>query len=154
MNNDVINVNGREIPLNEVEIPLSNGGTEIQKEAQFFSKIISVSGTPQPNSNGTEFRIATIQFVDANGEQVTHTAMMWEKSFAQYQEGLASGTINEGESHLTTLRVSQSRPNPSIVVSHLTTASQASLSTFGLEGVTFGKVDQVQEVEDLEEIEA
>lgn len=62
---------------------------------QLSAKLISVSNDVRENSNGTQYRLCTIEFKDGNGKVHRATASMWEKSF---QHG-----VEVGNSYLTTI---------------------------------------------------
>lgn len=144
MDNQVIKVNGENIPLHSVSVPLADGTTETQLEANFFAEILSVSEQSRSNTNGTMYRIATVEFANAEGEQCRHSAIMWEKNFEQLGE-------TKGLKFLTTVRFSSSQETPSLYVSHLTNAGRATASTFGVSpSIVNAEAKEVSSVEELD----
>jgi hypothetical protein len=128
-------------------------------EAQFSAKLISLSESVQQNSNGTDYRVGTIEFSDVNGNTQRSSALMYESNFAYIQDEYEKNEdtkqlecVNGVQTYLCTAINDDSRDgdNVLITVSHLTGAGRATKSMFGFENA---KVE-APEVEATEEVKA
>jgi len=97
-------------------------------EMQFISKLLSISEKVLVNVNGKNYKVATIEFVNADGELVRRSAFVYE---GNYQNGMEIGT-----QYLTTAaKTIDANGEPSVIihVSHLTGADRATLDDFQFE---------------------
>ena len=96
-----------------------------QLETSFQSKLVSISDRIVENSNGTQFRVATCEL--PNGKQVS--CRIYEKNFAY--------GMNVGTSYLTKATQyadANGEVQVDLTMSHLTTATRASLDDLGFAG--------------------
>ena len=97
-----------------------------QTEFNFMAKLVSVADNVLGNVNGTEYRVATIEFYPPNTENpVQRSAIMYEKN---YQHGVSAGNY-----YLSTMTpTTDQNGNPSVLlkVSHLTQAVRATTDDF------------------------
>ena len=96
------------------------------EEVQFGGKLISISDKSLKNVNGTEYRVATIDFEDAEGKVRRCTALVYENNF---KHGLT-----KGETYLATATPTES--GVIVKLSHLTyNGDRATAEMFGFEAV-------------------
>lgn len=97
-----------------------------QTEFNFMAKLVSVADNVLENVNGTEYRVATIEFCPPNTETpVQRSAIMYEKN---YQYGVSAGNY-----YLSTMTpTTDQNGNQSVLlkVSHLTQAARATTDDF------------------------
>lgn len=97
-----------------------------QNEAQFTAKLLSVSTNKLANINGTEYRPASIEFVDVNGKKQTASCIVYEKNFSYGME--------KDSSYLAT--ASQTEKGVLITLSHLSgSADRPNEGMFGFTSV-------------------
>ncbi len=94
----------------------------------------SVSENTLKNANQTDYRLANVEFEDANGKPVIYSAMVYENNYVNPETGEVRMEV--GESYLMTIRITPDRPKePLIFVSHLKQlANRASAEVFGFTG--------------------
>lgn len=92
-------------------------------QANFTAKLISISNSTKTNSNGKEYRIASIKFTDADAVEQTITAIMYEKN---YSKG-----VKVGNDYIATVTIMPDN-QPLVTVSHLQGAERATINMFGL----------------------
>jgi len=112
-----------------------------QLETSFQSKLVSVSDRIVENSNGTQFRVATCEL--PNGKQVS--CRIYEKNFAY---GMTVGT-----SYLTKATQyadANGEVQVDLTMSHLTTATRASLDDLGFAGSVEQKASNVAAAAEVE----
>jgi hypothetical protein len=96
------------------------------EEVQFGGKLISISDAVLKNVNGTEYRVATIDFEDAAEKTRRCTALVYEKN---YSHGLTVG-----ETYLAT--ATPTEQGVIVKLSHLTyNGDRATADMFGFEDV-------------------
>lgn len=96
-----------------------------QMEGQFKAKVVSLGNTIMTTSKGKPYVVGTIQFANADGEQVERSAICYEAN---------KGKIVLGETYLCNIVVTQDRPNePIISISPLTNAVRATADDFGFD---------------------
>lgn len=109
---------------------VNNRGIE---EMQFGGTLVSISEKALENSNGNPYKVATIDFKDANEKQQRCTALVYE---GNYSKG-----IEVGETYLCTATPTES--GVIVKMSHLTyNGDRATIDMFGLEEVK-AKADPV-----------
>lgn len=79
-------------------------------QTQFSAKLINVSTNILKNVNGTEYRLANIEFTDAEGKVQRISAMIYESNFKQ--------GVKNGEYYLTTATYDEEK-GVLVTVSHL-----------------------------------
>jgi len=97
-----------------------------QMEATFTAKLTNVGTTELQNSNGKNYKIVTLEFPDAQGTIVTHTAQCYE---GNYSKG-----IEVGKEYLTTVRIVDDKAY--LQMSHLQKSAIATPDTFGFVAAT------------------
>lgn len=97
-----------------------------QTETQFQGKLISIGDQVMENSNGKEYLVGTVQFENSREEQVQRSAIINKKNFDYGME--------VGNTYLC--RAVNGEQGVLISVSHLTSASRASVEDFEFETVT------------------
>jgi hypothetical protein len=80
------------------------------------------------NTNGTNYKIVTVEFEDTNGNIIQSSASIFE---GNYTKG-----VEVGKSYLTTVRISADRKQTYLQMSHLENASRAEASAFGVSVVS------------------
>jgi hypothetical protein len=92
---------------------------------QFQAKLVKEpSENTLTNTNGTNYKIVTVEFEDANGNTVQSSASIFE---GNYSKG-----VTVGKTYLTTVRISADRKQTYLQMSHLENASRAEASAFGV----------------------
>jgi hypothetical protein len=91
-------------------------------QANFNAKLISIANQSRTNSNGKEYFVATISFVDNDAVEQNVSAIIYKGNF---DKGMSIG--NEYRSTVTIMPDEQ----PLITVSHLTGAARATADMFG-----------------------
>lgn len=92
-------------------------------QANFTAKLISISNSTKTNTNGKEYRVASIKFVDANDVEQTISALMYEKN---YSKG-----VEVNNEYLATVTIMPDN-QPLVTVSHLQGAERATINMFGI----------------------
>jgi hypothetical protein len=106
------------------EVTVNPTTGEQQKRANFSAKLISISDKTLTNVNGTEYRVATIEFKDAKGVSQRVSAMIYENNFKY--------GMTVGETYNATVTITSGNA-PLITVSHLTGSGvRATADMFGL----------------------
>jgi len=103
-----------------------------EKEFLFNAKLLKMGETILENSNGTEFKIATIGFELPNGDAVQRTAICYASS---YEQG-----VEVDENYLCNLSFSEEDGEPQLRMSHLSNALRATSDDFA------GLVEMKQQV--------
>lgn len=107
--------------------PSKNPNTgEIERVASCTGKLVSISDTPKPNKNNTLFRNATIAIEVADGSTKDFQGIVYENNYSH-----ADSSMVVGGSYLTKITVGADE-SVLITMSHLTSASSASVADFGL----------------------
>lgn len=105
----------------------ANGQAIVRKMIQ--SKLVSIGQNKLTNTNGTEFRIGSIQYVTGHGEIVTRSSQIWEKNVDR---------LTAGQEYLTEVRVANGVVY--LNTSSLTSAARATADDFaGFEEVAAPK---------------
>jgi len=92
-----------------------------QEEIQFQARLVSVSDQELENVNGTPYRVATIEFENANGVQTQSSAIIYS---GNYDRGMTTG-----RSYLCT--AVQGEQGVLVRMSHLEQAARATADDFG-----------------------
>lgn len=89
------------------------------------SEVVSLGTKVLENSNGTPYRLATVKYVSANGEEKQATAQIWEKNFTK---------VKVGDEYLTEVRKvvnpKTGQPGIFLTLSALPTAERAEIDDF------------------------
>ncbi len=99
----------------------------IEQVASCRGKLISIASEPKENVNGVKFRNATVELEDAQGQLIQRGCIVYESNYAY---GMSVGT-----SYLTRITIGKDKDGADsvlITMSHLTSASNASLADFGV----------------------
>lgn len=119
-----ITVNGRQVQLQEVEIPTQDGSVSALR-GSFSAKLISISEEPVKNSNGTNFKVATGEYVNAD-------AVVERASFQVYEGNYEKG-MTIGEKYSCQITIQEGRELPGLTMSHLVAGGgRATLASFGV----------------------
>jgi hypothetical protein len=107
-------------------------------EANLGGKLISISSEVRTNKNGTDYRLANIEIVKADGKKAVVTSIVYEKNF--------SYGMQVGQTYLTTATLTPNGPSPVLfTTSHLPaneviTAEDLGFIAVNAENVDAGKV--------------
>jgi len=105
-------------------------------EKQFGGTLISISDKILKNSNGKEYKVATVEFEDINEKVQRCTALVYE---GNYSKG-----IEEGETYLCT--ATPTEQGVIVKMSHLTyNGDRATPDMFGMDVVEEGSADPVKQ---------
>lgn len=111
-----------------MEIKIDENGNEY---ARFAAKLMSYANQTRKNSNGTEYRVATIEYVNFDGELVTTNAMLYENNF---KYGMEVGKVY----------LASAKPNDEggvyLSISHLLHTERPTADSFGLNSIAETKV--------------
>lgn len=111
-----------------MEIKIDNNGNEY---ARFAAKLLSYADTTRKNSNGTEYRVATIEYVNIDGELTTSNAMLYQNNFKHGME------VNQ-------VYLASAKPNDEggvyLSISHLIHAERPTADSFGLNSIAEPRV--------------
>ena len=106
------------------ESVINENGNE---QVKFYARLVKeLPIQSRANSNGTNYKIANIEFADADGELQEGTAMIYE---GNYKHG-----VEVGRAYLTTAEFDGE--NVYLRMSHLEKRIQAEPSMFGFKGAT------------------
>lgn len=98
-----------------------------QARFQFNAKLLNIGSTILQNANGKNFKIASVEFADVNGEIQTSSAAVYEGNYNH--ESLKGKGLEIGKSYLTTATIVGEQVF--LQMSHLESgASRASVSMF------------------------
>jgi hypothetical protein len=101
--------------------------------APMQGELISIASKPIPNTLGTSFYPATVQYVDAQDNLVKTGCLVYESN---YKYGMSIGTTYLGK-----IIFSKGKPLPLLVLSHLDRAGNATAETFDFDFSMFDVVD-------------
>ena len=77
--------------IEEKTYETSNGALETMTVVIIPATIKSVSSETKLNSNGTEWRLCSVEFVDPNGQIMTKQAQLFERSYEQFPDSFEKG---------------------------------------------------------------
>lgn len=95
------------------------------QEIDFHGKLLSISDQVLNNVNNTEYRVGTIRFENAQGEEVDRSCLVYESN---YQYGMEADPNGEGPTYLC--RAINGEEGILLICSHLTGATRAQASDF------------------------
>lgn len=108
-------------------------------EAKTICNILSIGETQLENVNGTNYRIANVEFPNADGEMIERSAMMYENNFKYLtDEEKEFG----GKGFQLTVRLTSPEQPPLLTVSHLKGGERASMDDFGLQATVFDALSE------------
>lgn len=99
------------------------------QEAQFTGKLLSISEQVLQNTNGTSYRVGTVQFKNAQGNTVQRTGLIYESNYVN--KDTSEVRMSVGNEYLCTAIVAEGQDSVLITVSHLQGAARASKDDFG-----------------------
>jgi hypothetical protein len=102
-------------------------------QASFPGKLISISEKALTNVNGTNYKIATINFENSQGAKENVSAFVYEGNYSKTDDAGNALMVVGGEYNCTVTLPAASPDKPIITVSHLPASGQrATASAFGV----------------------